>query len=143
MTVERILETKGRDVVTIAAQASVGEAARVLAERRIGAIVVTDGGGEVRGIVSERDVVRVLATQGVEALDRPIASCMTSAVVTTTHRTTLHSLMQQMTAGRFRHMPVVEGGRLVGIISIGDVVKHRLEEMESEQQALREYIATA
>ena len=143
MTVGRILEAKGRAVVTIEPERSIADAAGVLAKKGIGAIVVTDDLGAVRGILSERDVVRVLASHGPGALERPVSSCMTSAVITTGELTTLHSLMEQMTAGRFRHLPVVEDGRLAGIISIGDVVKHRLAEMENEQQAMREYIATA
>ena len=143
MTVGRILAAKGREVVTIQSERTIADAAQILAEKRIGAIVVTGPQDSVRGIVSERDIVRMLATHGANALDAPVASCMTHEVVTTDERTTLHSLMEQMTAGRFRHLPVVEDGRLAGIVSIGDVVKHRLAEIENEQQAMREYIATA
>jgi len=143
MTVGRILAAKGREVVTIQSERTIADAAQLLAEKRIGAIVVTGPQDSVRGIVSERDIVRMLATQGANALDAPVSSCMTREVVTTDERTTLHSLMEQMTAGRFRHLPVVEDGRLAGIVSIGDVVKHRLAEIEKEQQAMREYIATA
>ena len=143
MTVGRILAAKGRDVITIEPHRSVGEAAEVLARKGIGAIVVLDSAGGVRGIFSERDIVRLLAAKGVEALQDEVASWMTLAVVTTTESTSVHSLMEQMTRGRFRHIPVVENDRLAGIVSIGDVVKQRLAEMEDEQQAMREYIATA
>ena len=143
MTVGRILAAKGRNVFTIDPHRTIADAAELLAQRGIGAIVVTDHAGAVRGIVSERDIVRMLSSKGPSALKEDVAAWMTQNVVTTREHTSVHSLMEQMTAGRFRHMPVLEEGRLVGIISIGDVVKHRLAEMETEQQALREYIATA
>ncbi len=143
MTVGRILAAKGRNVFTIDPHRTIADAAELLAHRGIGAIVVTDHAGAVRGIVSERDIVRMLSSKGPGALKEDVAAWMTQNVVTTHEHTSVHSLMEQMTAGRFRHMPVLEEGRLVGIISIGDVVKHRLAEMETEQQALREYIATA
>ncbi len=143
MTVGRILAAKGRDVITIEPHCSVAEAAELLARKGIGAVVVLDAAGAVRGIFSERDIVRLLAAKGVEALQDQIASWMTLAVVTTTENTSVHCLMEQMTRGRFRHIPVVENDRLAGIVSIGDVVKQRLAEMEDEQQAMREYIATA
>ncbi|MDB5571172.1 MAG: putative signal transduction protein with domain [Hyphomicrobiales bacterium] len=143
MTVGRILAAKGRDVVTIEPHRTIADAAELLARRSIGAIVVTDHTGAVRGIVSERDIVRMLSSKGPGALKEDVAAWMTQNVVTTREGTTVPSLMEQMTTGRFRHIPVVEEGRLVGIVSIGDVVKHRLAEMETEQKALREYIATA
>jgi len=143
MTVSRILATKGRDVLTIGPDRSLAEAAGVLAERHVGALVVTDSAGSVVGIVSERDIVRAVAARGAAALEEKVAGSMTAKVTTAPEHATVLSVMGQMTAGRFRHVPVVEGGRLVGLVSIGDVVKHRLAEMEDEQQALREYIATA
>jgi CBS domain-containing protein len=143
MTVRRILAAKGRDVFTISPESKISEAVRVLFARRTGALVVTDEAGAVAGIISERDIVRILATQGASSLDQPVSLCMSREVVTTVESTTILSVMSEMTEGRFRHLPVVEQGKLAGIVSIGDVVKHRLAEMEDEQQALREYIATA
>jgi CBS domain-containing protein len=143
MTVGRILAAKGRDVATINPQCSVAEAAQILARKRIGAIVIVDGEGAVAGIFSERDIVRLLNAKGAAALQDEVANWMTRTVVTTSQSASVHSLMEQMTAGRFRHFPVVENGVLVGIVSIGDVVKQRLAEMEQEQQAMRDYIATA
>ena len=143
MTVRTILSLKGREVATILPQATLAEAARLLSEKRIGAVVVTGAGQAVAGILSERDIVRALSKHGAGALAHTVESVMTSEVVTCTPEETIPSLMQRMTAGRFRHVPVVEHGRLAGIVSVGDVVKHRLEEMERESQALKQYIATA
>ena len=143
MTVRRILAGKGRDVVTISPDHTLHDAVRLLCDRRLGALVVSDGRGAVAGIISERDIVRSLASRGPNALNEPVSRSMTEDVVTTTDSATIQSVMSEMTAGRFRHLPVIEDARLAGIISIGDVVKHRLAEMEDEQQALREYIATA
>lgn len=143
MTVRRILATKGRDVLTIGPDSSLAEAAGVLADRHVGALVVTDPAGGVIGIISERDIVRSVAARGAAALEEKVSGSMTTKVTTAHEHATVLSVMGQMTAGRFRHVPVVEGGRLVGLVSIGDVVKHRLAEMEDEQKALREYIATA
>lgn len=143
MTVRRILAAKGRDVATIALASTVSDAVRLLNERRVGALIVEDSGGVLAGIVSERDIVRSLAVHGASALDLPVSRVMTSDVITTVETATVQSVMSEMTEGRFRHLPVMDHGRLAGIVSIGDVVKHRLAEMEDEQQALREYIATA
>lgn len=147
MTVSVILKEKGREIVTITSAATLGDAVSKLATNRIGAIVVVDGRGVVEGIISERDVVRLIGERGTAALEVPLGSVMTKAVVTCTPEETVPSLMETMTRGRFRHVPVVNGkGRdavLVGIISIGDVVKFRVEEMEREHAALRDYIMTA
>ena len=143
MTVRRILAAKGRDVVTITPATSIAEAVQLLNERRLGALIIEEASGVVAGIVSERDIVRSLALHGAGALELPVSHVMTREVVTTVESATIQSVMSEMTDGRFRHLPVVEHGRLAGIVSIGDVVKHRLAEMEDEQQALREYIATA
>ena len=143
MTVKAILSRKGRDVVTIAPTADLSAAVKLLAERRIGAIVVTGPDHRVAGILSERDIVRTLADRGPAALDDNVAAVMTRKVSTCTEADTIASLMEWMTAGKFRHLPVVEQGKLVGVISIGDVVKFRVEEIEGESNALREYIATA
>lgn len=140
MTVRAILDSKGHDVLTIRPEASLRDAVQMLAEHRIGAVVVTDGAGQVVGILSERDVVRVIGKDGPGRLDDSIATVMTAKVVTSNGTETVPEVMELMTGGRFRHIPVVERGRLVGIISIGDVVKHRVAEMERESQTMREYI---
>ena len=143
MTVKAILAVKGSDVVTIDPNTSVGAAARLLAERRIGAVVVTGPDKRVVGILSERDIVRVFAERGASVNETPLTEVMTRKVVTCAPSDTISSLMERMTSGKFRHLPVVEQGRLAGLVSIGDVVKHRLHEMENEQAALRDYIQTA
>ena len=114
--------------------------ANKLAAKRIGAIVVIGARGEVAGIVSERDIIRALATSGAECLTRPVAETMTKQVVTCQETDTLNELMAMMTARRFRHLPVVTDGALVGIVSIGDVVKHHVAEVEMEATAMRDYI---
>ena len=119
------------------------EAAKLLAERKIGALVVTGPDQRVVGIVSERDIVQELAAHGPAALDLALTEVMTRKVTTCSASDTISSVMERMTAGKFRHLPVLEQGRLAGIVSIGDVVKHRLQEMEREQSALRDYIQTA
>jgi CBS domain-containing protein len=143
MNVEHILSEKGRQVVTIGPEASLMDAGRMLSEKRIGAVVVADPGNPVLGILSERDIVRAVATNGVAALDEPVSRYMTAKVVTCTTRSAINDLMETMTRGKFRHVPIVEDGRLIGIVSIGDVVKFRVAEIESESRALRDYIATA
>jgi len=143
MTVKALLSRKGRDVVTIAPAATLSEAAKLLAERRIGAVVVTGADHSVAGILSERDIVRALGQRGASALDENVAAVMTRKVTTCNEADTVVAIMERMTTGKFRHVPVVDQGRLIGVISIGDVVKHRVEEIEGETNALREYIATA
>ena len=143
MTVKAILDTKGGNVITIEPTASLEQAAKILAERRIGALVVTGPEQRVVGIVSERDIVAMLAARGCHALDVPLTAVMTRKVTTCSPADTISTIMERMTEGKFRHVPVVEQGRLTGIISIGDVVKHRLQQMETEQNALRDYIQTA
>jgi CBS domain-containing protein len=143
MNVEHILSEKGHEVLTIAPQTPLKEAARILSERRIGALVVSDSGSPVLGILSERDIVRALAAGGGAALDDPVSRYMTAKVVTCTRRSPINDLMETMTNGKFRHVPIVENGQLVGIVSIGDIVKFRVAEIEGESRALREYIATA
>jgi CBS domain-containing protein len=143
MTVDHILRSKGRDVVTIEPNRTLGEAARLLSERKIGAVVVSDTFRPVLGILSERDIVRAVAQNGASALDQPISTFMTEKVVTCTGHSAINELMEMMTQGKFRHVPVVEGTGLAGIVSIGDIVKHRLAEVEAETRAMRDYIATA
>lgn len=143
MTVKAILSQKGSDVLTIDPAATLAAAAKLLAERRIGAVLVTGVDGRLSGILSERDIVRALAERGADILNERVDRTMTRKVVTCTEAETIASIMERMTAGKFRHLPVVDQGRLVGVISIGDVVKFRLHEIETESQALREYILTA
>jgi CBS domain-containing protein len=142
MTVAAILTRKGRDVVTVSADLSITMVVQMLAEHRIGAVVVTDSAKRIIGIVSERDVVRALA-RGLDTLGGTVSSIMTTKVVTCTDRDTINDVMTRMTEGRFRHLPVVEDDRLAGIVSIGDVVKARIEQVEREADEMRAYIATA
>lgn len=141
MTVDRILKGKGSEVFTLRPEVTLAEVVEVLAERRIGAIVLLDQAGHVAGIVSERDVVRVLAKFGASVLEKPIGEAMTVKVQTCTGETPIDEVLAIMTKGRFRHLPVVEGGRLAGIVSIGDVVKAKIQEAEREAAQMREYIA--
>jgi CBS domain-containing protein len=143
MTVKAIMSRKGSNIVTIEPSATLNSAVATLAEHRIGAVIITGADRQVAGILSERDIVRALAQRGAAALDETVGQIMTRKVVTCTESDTVGNIMELMTGGKFRHLPVVERGRLVGIISIGDVVKFRLEEMEQESKALRDYILTA
>jgi CBS domain-containing protein len=128
------------DVVTTEPSADLAAAAKVLAERRIGAVVVLGADHRIVGILSDRDIVQALAQHGPTALQKTVGQFMTRDVKTCSENDTIESLMGRMTAGKFRHMPVVEQGKLVGIVSIGDVVKNRVEEIEREAAALRDYI---
>lgn len=143
MHVMAILKEKGRAVETARDTVTLGEIVGRMAQRRIGAIVICGETGEVAGIVSERDVVRMLAEHGPSTLDAPVSQAMTRTVVTCRETDTIDALMSRMTEGRFRHLPVLEDERLVGIISIGDVVKHRVAEVELEASAMRDYITAA
>jgi CBS domain-containing protein len=143
MSVQSILALKGNAVTTGAPGMSMAEVASCLAEQRIGAIVMVDASEAVVGIISERDVVRAVARGGATALTEPASRHMTATVVTCGPRESLNGLMEMMTQGRFRHVPVVDGGKLLGIVSIGDVVKHRIAEIEREAEEIRNYIATA
>ncbi len=144
MQVKHILHEKGRDVVALTSEATLSEAARLLARKRIGALLVKDRNGALVGILSERDVVRAVAEESVAALARPISAYMTRAVATCTESDTIDDLMEMMTQGRFRHVPVLDENRqLCGIVSIGDVVKTRIEETVREAATLRQYIAAA
>jgi CBS domain-containing protein len=140
MQVSKILDAKGRQVITIKPQATVGEALRVLWLEGIGALVVTDGKGKVAGMLSERDIVRGLAAQGTELLGQPVGERMEASPVTCTPETGIEELMNEMTERRIRHFPVVDGGKLVGIVSLGDLVKNRLQELEDETSTLRGYL---
>ena len=141
MNVAAILKHKGRSVATASPGQSLMDVAKILGTKRIGAVVVTDERGNIAGIVSERDIIRVIAESGPEVLARAVSEVMTRGVVTCDEADTLDELMAKMTARRFRHLPVEKNGALAGIVSIGDVVKHHISEVEMEATAMREYIA--
>jgi CBS domain-containing protein len=143
MTVKSILEEKGHGVFTLGPNEKLTEAVRLLAEHRIGALVVTNGDRKIVGILSERDIVRTLAKGGHEALDGTVRSAMTPKVSICNENHTINEVMEIMTRGRFRHLPVEKNGQLDGIISIGDVVKRRIEDVEREAEEIKQYIATA
>ena len=148
MTVKAILSGKGNAVITIEPTVPLGDAVKILDEHGIGAAVITDADQHVLGILSERDIVRTLARNvraggACRLCDESVGQVMTREVRTCTQSDTVHEIMERMTAGKFRHLPVVERGRLVGIVSIGDVVNYQLQEMERESNALHEYILTA
>jgi CBS domain-containing protein len=142
MTVSRIINEKGRNVVTASADTTLAALIATLAEKKIGAIVVVEKDA-IRGIISERDIVRAIARHGGDALTKPASEWMTARVMTCEPHDTINEVMQKMTSGRFRHLPVMENGKLAGIVSIGDVVKRRIEDVEREADQIREYIATA
>jgi CBS domain-containing protein len=143
MTVNDILLLKGNQVITIEPAATISAAVRTLAQHRIGALLVTGADHHIVGIISERDIVRVLDETGPAVLNAPVAAVMTRKVVTCGRHDTIADIMERMTTGKFRHVPVVEHGRLAGLVSIGDVVKARLNQLEHEHDAMREYILTA
>jgi CBS domain-containing protein len=143
MNVETILRTKGRAVATIGPDETVGAAVDELISRNIGAIVVSKDGESVDGIISERDVVHALAARGTDLLSLKVAEVMTQRVITCDPADSVEQLMAEMTNRRIRHFPVVQDGRLCGIVSIGDVVKNRLDEVEYEARSLRSFIAGA
>ena len=143
MTVSIILAGKGREVVTIEPGASLADAALLLAKKRIGAALILGADGRLAGIISERDIVRALAARGASALDEPVSQSMTRKVETCNDSEAVSNIMERMTLGKFRHMPVVDQGRVVGLVSIGDIVKHRVQEMERNSAAMRDYIMTA
>ena len=140
MNVAAILKTKGRAVATAARTATLQEIVNLLAAKRIGAIVIVNAQDDVEGIVSERDIVRAVAAHGAACLTEPVGRFMTRDVITCVPDESLDQLMSTMTAGRFRHVPVVEGQHLVGIVSIGDAVKHHIAEVELEASALKSYV---
>lgn len=141
MHVSAILKNKGATIITTRPGESVAAVAHVLHTNRIGAILVLDDAGGIAGILSERDIVRGLALHGAAILDRPVSTLMTVKVVSCSPADTVATVMSRMTEGRFRHMPVLEDGRLVGVISIGDVVKFRLAEYTHEVESLRDYVS--
>ena len=141
MLIQHVLQRKGSEVVTITAEAPLTRAVSTLGEHNIGAIVVADDQGAVVGILSERDVVRALAADGAAALDGTVGDLMTRTVTTCGPRATVDELMALMTEQRIRHIPVVDDGTLAGIVSIGDVVKTRIGELETETETLHDYLS--
>jgi CBS domain-containing protein len=140
-TVKAILDAKGRDVVTAGPNTTVSEAAAILSKKKIGAIVIVGMENKIAGIFTERDVVNAIAKSGSGCLDNPVATAMTSKVYRCNEATTVNELMELMTSRRFRHVPVENSGKLSGIISIGDVVKTRIAEVEREAEEIKAYIA--
>ena len=142
MTIGAILARKGNDVLTVDAAAAVSQAVDLLAEKRIGAVPVLEG-GKVAGIFSERDVIYCLRRDGSQILDWTVAKVMTAPAITVNRDVSVLAAMSQMTKRRIRHLPVVEEDRLIGIVSIGDLVKFRMDRIEEEAEAMRAYITTA
>ena len=143
MLVKNILAEKGGDIFTLAPDATVMDALQSMARHNVGALIVTTPDMAIKGIFSERDVVRAISRDGKSALDKSVAQLMTTKVKTCTEDSTVPELMEQMTTGRFRHLPVERGGKLIGVVSIGDIVKRRIEEIEREAEDIRSYIASA
>ena len=142
MTVRRIIgEKQLKGIITIKPDDTVASASQVLAKHRIGAVIVSSDGGIVDGILSERDIVRCLGIEGPSSLNKKVSDIMTAEVIGCHPEDTPHSVMEKMTDGRFRHMPVIEGGKMIGVISIGDVVKARIDEIQHENSALTDMIA--
>ena len=142
MTVRSILDTKGHQIQSVEPDDKLSAAIKLLAERKIGAVLAMSN-GRIEGILSERDIVRVLGERGAAVLDEPVSAVMTRKVVSCRQSDTVSAIMEMMTLGKFRHLPVLEEGKVVGLISIGDIIKRRVQEYESEQEALRDYIKTA
>jgi CBS domain-containing protein len=142
MTIATILQSKGSDVATIAAESSVNDVVAILGQRRIGALPVVED-GRVVGIISERDIVYCLKDHGADVLGWPVNRVMTSPAITADPSTSVLSALAMMTQRRIRHLPVVVGGEIRGIVSIGDLVKYRIERIEAEAEAMRTYIQTA
>ncbi len=142
MTVRAILDSKGHHITGVEPAVKLSAAIKILADKKIGALLVTSN-GRIEGILSERDIVRVLGERGAAVLDEPVSAVMTRKVVSCRQSDTVAGIMEMMTLGKFRHLPVVEDGKVMGLISIGDIVKRRVQEFENEQEALRDYIKTA
>ena len=140
MSVAALLTNKPTSIITATPGMPICDAAKLLSDNRIGAVVVTDGEQHVAGILSERDIVRGLAAHGASVMTQPVSDLMTAPVETCTRSETVDDIMRRMSEGRFRHMPVTEGSKLVGVISIGDVVKHRITELQHEKDAMQSYI---
>jgi CBS domain-containing protein len=142
MTVRAILDSKGHQIQSVQPDAKLSAAIKLLSEKKIGAVLVMER-GRIEGILSERDIVRVLGERGAAVLEEPVSAVMTRKVISCKPSDTVGAIMEMMTSGKFRHLPVIDDSRVVGLISIGDIVKWRVREYESEQEALRDYIKTA
>lgn len=142
MTIARILTAKGRDVITTQPDRTLAEVAEILVAKKIGAVVVVDDQGRIIGLLSERDFVRVLAEHGATVFNDSVSVHMTTEVITTSEDESVQAVMEKMTNERSRHLPVIRDEKLVGLVSIGDMVKHQLAECQYEHKAMREYIAT-
>jgi len=142
MTIAAILQGQNREVVHLESTATVQQAAQLLSDYRIGCLPVVDG-SKVVGIISERDIVRLLAQSGLNLLDQPVSTVMTSPALTISPNIAVMSALSLMTQRRIRHLPVVEGSKMIGFVSIGDLVKYRIDRMEAEASAMREYIQSA
>jgi CBS domain-containing protein len=142
MTVRAILDSKGHQIQSVQPDAKLSAAIKLLSEKKIGAVLVMER-GRIEGILSERDIVRVLGERGAAVLEEPVNAVMTRKVISCKPSDTVGAIMEMMTSGKFRHLPVIDDSRVVGLISIGDIVKWRVREYESEQEALRDYIKTA
>lgn len=143
MTIAAILKHKGHDVATVKPSQTVAEVAALLSSRRIGAVVVVDPNNRLAGILSERDIIHALASHGAHALEMAAAQIMTREVSTASPETTVHEAMERMTAGRFRHLPVMRHGEMIGLVSIGDIVKARIGQQDQEVDSLKAYVAGA
>jgi len=141
MTASRILHGKSKDVFDVKADATLQQAAQLMDDKRIGAVLVRNAGGEICGVLSERDVSRQAARKGGVVLDQPVSECMSRKVITANPNDSLDHLMNTMTEKRIRHLPILDAGELVGMVSIGDVVKHKIQEAEAEAEAMHNYIA--
>ncbi|MEM1317340.1 MAG: CBS domain-containing protein [Pseudomonadota bacterium] len=140
MTVAMMLDAKGHDTITISQDDTLADAADLLAQHRIGAVLAVDGSGKMAGILSERDIIKFLAKDGADALTSAVSACMTKNVITCQKRDSIDAVATMMGEGRFRHVPVMEGGELAGIISVSDVVKHRMAQISHEAEELKRYI---
>lgn len=142
MTVAAILSDKGRDIISAQPESKLSEICEILATKKIGAIMLIGADDKIAGIISERDVVRAVARGGAAALDSSVSEHMTKSVISCSEQETIIEVMERMTRGRFRHVPVVQDGNLIGVISIGDVVKYRIAQAEREAEEMRSYITT-
>ena len=142
MSVSEILASKGHTIISAKPEDTLVHVAEILAEHKIGAVLVLDKNQEICGITSERDIVRLVAKQGADALEKPVSDCMTNKVIYCEESDSINAAMEKMTSGRFRHLPVMKDGKLAGLISIGDVVKRKIEEIERDSEELKRYIAS-
>ena len=142
ITIEQVLNDKGRDVATLESTIALSEAAKLLDEKKIGAVVILTTSGDICGVLSERDIVRQVARGGVDALDMPVADSMTRSVITAEPHETLEEGLARMTDRRIRHLPIVREGKLAGLVSIGDLVKWKIAETVAEAEAMKSYIAS-